>query len=224
MTNMILSNLIVLSLFILLTFGTSKDIIHEVDKKNREIDYFKNNYYKLLIGLPIYIFLIYIIAVNKTNFNNTQITIWTSLNTIYYHCFAVATITDKEVKRINRHTLRFAYIINFICLIILCKQIYPDYYTSVLWSLGATALILLVLFFLSNMGSSDFRCLFVTVPTYIVFYRELSILVIAISFIAIIAMFIIKRRKEGKKQEIPIGNTILTTHLILSLLVFLLIY
>lgn len=212
--------LLYISLF-LVTNCTSKDIILEVNKEKEDDKYFLKRYFLYLPFSLIYVILIYIIGKRANIFSHNDMIVWLAMNIIYSHSLIVTFITDETVKRINRHLLRFSYILNFVGIIFLNYG--KDNFKISMIVQAICLLILFLGFIFTDIGASDFRCFFITIPTMIYLYGSSSIFTVLGMLIMILIYFYIKKKKMGRKAEVPIGTPILLSNIIFSLFAYLFI-
>lgn len=212
--------LLYISLF-LVTNCTSKDIILEVNKEKEDNKYFLKRYFLYLPFSLIYVILIYIIGKRANIFSHNDMIVWLAMNIIYSHSLIVTFITDETVKRINRHLLRFSYILNFAGIIFLNYG--KDNFKISMIVQAVCLLILFLGFIFTDIGASDFRCFFITIPTMIYLYGSSSIFTVLGMLIMILIYFYIKKKKMDRKAEVPIGTPILLSNVIFSFLAYLFI-
>ena len=206
---------------VLITNLTSKDIIKEVDEAKDDNKYFKKKYFEYLTLSLLYVIMIYIIGGKKGVFDRTSMVVWLAMNIIYIHSFIVTVITDESVKRINRHLLRFSYILNLFGIVYLSRTLDPKLFTISMITQGVCLLVLVIGFIFTDVGASDFRCLFISIPTMIFLYKTWALLTIFTMLIFVVIHFYIKKKKMGRKAEVPIGVPILLSNLLFSLLAYL---
>lgn len=203
-----------------ITNYTSKDIIEKVNNKKNDENYFLKKYLFYLTFSIAYVIMIYIVGSGKKILNDVQLSVWVAMCAIHSHTLIVTIITDEIVKRINRHLLRFSYILNYVGILYL---IITTTEGSYLWSIVAQVVCLLVLFVgfvYTDIGASDFRCLFITLPTMLYLYGVKAVVPVFIMMLLITVYFFIQKKRHGAKEEVPIGAPILLTNLIFSTIAF----
>lgn len=193
--------------YFLISFKTNKSIREEVNS-----NFIERNYFDLLFERTPFIFMILLFLqqlVSQLPYTNLQENILLSMVSLYLLNYTEASITDPLTHKINRHSLRYSYLLNLVFLYFLIDDFSSDKTYSLI-ALASLMFALIVLFFVvTGVGPSDFRCFFITIPTYFVLFgKDYGLIVILLTmFYVSIYQFLIQR-KIGK-VPIPVGDIIL---------------
>lgn len=198
--------LVIIGYFLIHNSKLTKHIKDEYYKKTG-VSYTKAFSRKLFNTFYIVIF--YIIVLIDNNYTYIQSTLLSSLFFILYINYVDSSISDPTLHLISKWTLRFSYLMTFLLIYLLIQNFNSG--NDILFLIIITIITLFILFFIiTGVGSSDFRCLFIVVPSYIFFFGQYSLLAILLSLLYV--MFYqkrIQRKLNNNKAPVPIGDKIL---------------
>lgn len=187
------------------TISTSRDIEREYTEKTGNKDF----QYTMGIGIlgSFLLSSIACICMLSKGLEYLKAFVLTGILCTHLSILFIALVTDRSIKRINRFTLRIAYVANLGFLIDylnISNALKETYFI-----LGICMLVLLVGFFFDrSVGASDYRCLFITIPTMIVLYEQKAMYFMLLYIACIVFYHTYKKRLKGL-QSVPIGDKIM---------------
>lgn len=205
-SNSIFSCFVILGLFCITQF-TSKDLIEEYGR----LDFYKEHFLYSLLSLFLTNLSLFILQY----FVKFDLFYLTGLISIGYYTLFLTWKTDKKIRRINRFTMRFAYILNFILIIFFELYLYQN--LNFVVYISALLGLIIGFFLISGVGASDYRCWMITIINIIFFFKSFAIMVIIIHFVQL-GSYMMKEQKDDKKKKVPIGQQIMGFNLLTILI------
>lgn len=130
--------------------------------------------------------------------------------------FLESSFTDVIIKEVNRHSLRFVYIVlYFYSMFYLTSQ---GRVLDIIIINVSLVILFLMLLFSNNIGASDIRAFFIAIMLYTLFKTDYNIWFITLHLIGIQLYINYNLKKQSNKSEgVPICHVILLPPTILSL-------
>jgi len=220
----LLSYLILLG-WILVDFLTGKNTYYEATTANVDIRFHKSRIEKFNN-----IYLIYIVAMFFIN--NLSMSIfkdfitspfWSApaiMTTLLVGMGLASLYTDPPLHRVNRHSLRYVYIVNLLLTLGYSSAVKNGIDEIFMTVVLVDFVCLFFLLFTFMMGASDLRAIMALVPLYLIIFNKFTIPVLLIHFIGISIGHWLQKRKT--KKSVPICHwLIIPTPFIVVLFLFL---
>ena len=207
---------VIIFIYFIIDYLTGKSIREEIN--NKTLNQYNNLSNERLPIIITFIIGFYFISNNIEIYNELDKLVLNTMFFLHLINYSESSITDPIIHKINRHTLRYSYLINLVCLLYIVSKYSttPNYYYMVI--LLVMIALIFGFFTLMGIGPSDFRCFFITVPTYLVLFGKTWGLVVIILSFSYLSIYQFKLQRKIGKVPIPIGDKILLPLPLLTLL------
>lgn len=202
-----LLSFLILSGWILVDYLTGQKTYYEATVSNIDINLQKNRIEKFNQIYLIYIVLMFFVnSLSMSVFKDyIHSPFWSApaiMTTLLVGMGFASLYTDPPLHRVNRHSLRYVYIVNLLLTLgysLTIKNGIEEVFVTTVMVYGVCLFFLLFTFM---MGASDLRAIMGLIPLYLIIFNKFTIPVLIVHFIGIGIGHFIQKRKT--KKSVPI--------------------